>query len=159
MYIQWAEASHSITSKFFLVAKAGDELWLFLNFWISKGKKKSSFIVQEFYLVHRIASGPSISTHCGSAASWNSQHLHVSIYQIPTGIRAASYVGFCTNCCWLLFCIIPFSVPLHNLTAVQSLVFVDFIFLLNVSWLGTCLVNDLSYLSLVIPVTHLHRGL
>lgn len=44
-------------------------------------------------------------------------------------------------------------------SAVQSLVFVDFMLLLYVSWLGTCLVNDLSHLILVTPVTNLHMDL
>lgn len=113
--MQWAKTSHSIASKFFLVAKAGDELWLFLNFWISKGKK-SPFIVQEFYLRHRIASGPCIRPHCGSAASQMLQPLCMFVYQIPAGIRAASCVGCCANCCWLLFCSSHFSVPWHYLT-------------------------------------------
>lgn len=109
------ETSYSIASQFFLVAKTGDELWLFFNFCVSKGKK-SPFIVQEFNLIYRIASGPCVRPHCGSAASQNAQHLHVSLYQIPTDIRAASCVGCCTNCCWLLFCISHFSVPWHDWT-------------------------------------------
>lgn len=44
-------------------------------------------------------------------------------------------------------------------SAVQSLVFFDFRLLLYVSWLGTCLVNDLSHLILVIPATNLHMDL
>lgn len=115
VYMQWVQTSHSIASKFFLVAKAGDELWLFFNFWISKGKK-SPFILRSFISCIRIASGPCIRPHCGSAASQNAQCLHVSMYQIPAGIRAASCVGCCTNCCWLLFCISHFSLPWHYFT-------------------------------------------